>query len=277
MAQIDLKNTYIYLYDGSDLSSITAIIMTDPNASLTCTPLHMASPAAPITITFVDPGASSSALEVSVSGRDITVSLETDGGSSIISTGDEMKAALDANATVASWISVATSGTGLGTANAKAKITLTTNASNHYVQVKVLDGNLTYDEKRGVESTLDRGTLDSIRNADDEPMDVTLDFMWDYLSSGSSTPPATVEEVLKKLAPADDWFNASTDPCTPHSVNIAIANAQECVGVDDEVIEILEFYYESLNHDLDDGSVSITGRANKTQATAVRVTTALTP
>lgn len=277
MAQIDLKNTTVYVYDGSDLTNATVLNSAAANADLTITPVHMASPAGPITITVVDPGAASQALSVSLVGRDITVNLATDGGSALASTATQVKNALDGNAAIAALISTAVEGTGAGLVDAFAKTTLTANGTNNYLQVKIGEGNLTYSEKRPVVFTRDRGLLDTVREDDDDPMDVTLDFTWEFLASASGATVPSVEEALRNEGPANDWINGSSDPCTPFAVNIAIVNDVTCGGDNDEIIEILEFYYEEMAHDLRAGTVSITGRANKTQATKVRVATALTP
>lgn len=65
-----------------------------------------------ITVDLVDPMAMSSPLSVTVTGKDISVSLETDGGSMIISTANEVIAAIQADFDASELVTVAATGTG---------------------------------------------------------------------------------------------------------------------------------------------------------------------
>lgn len=268
MAQIDLKNTVVYIYDGTDVGGTTALNSAAANSDLTISPKIPASPANPITITLVNPGVDGS-LSVTVSGRDITVTLAR--STTLTSTANQVKAGIEGNAAANALVSVTVEGTGAGVVDAQAKTAITDANS---ITVKIGEGNLTYSEKRPVEFTRDRGNLDTVREADDEPIDVQLDFTWDWITSESGATAPTVEEAFKGTGPASSWVNASTDPCRPRSVNIAVLNAPDCSSVGDEVIELLEFYYEELNHDMRAGQVSVTGRCNRTVAVVSRLAAA---
>lgn len=265
MAQIDLKNTTVYIYDGDDNDNVILFDMTNANADFNVTPKIIASPANPITLTLVDPG-SDGALAVTVDGRDITATLAYATGA-VTTTAAQLKAAIEASTAANALVTITypSGHDGSGIVEAQAKTTIAGQTTNQ-IEIKIGEGNLTYSEKRPVEFTLDRGSLDEVKEADDEPMDVTFDFTWEYLSSvtGGSTP--TVEDALKKVGPAAAWVNASTDACRPHAVNIAIKNAPSCTTVPNEVVEILEFYYEDLSHDLREGAVACTGRSNRVKA-----------
>lgn len=63
-----------------------------------------------ITVTYTDPSGNSQPLVVSVSGSDIDVSVETDGGGALISTAAEVQAAIEAKAEAAALVTVANSG-----------------------------------------------------------------------------------------------------------------------------------------------------------------------
>jgi hypothetical protein len=225
----------------------------------------------------VDPAAAAQALSVEISGNDITVNLATDGLSAITSTSADVAAALNGDAVIGALVLAAEEGAGTGVVEAIAQTTLTTNGTDNFLRVKIGEGNLTYSEKRPIVFTRDRGILDTVREADDEPMDVSLDFTWEFLSSAVGATAPTVEEALKQLGPASAWVNGSSDPCTPFALNLAVCNDLTCGAEPDEVIEINEFYYEEMAHDLRAGTVSVTGRSNKTRARTARVTTVLTP
>lgn len=144
------------------------------------------------------------------------------------------------------------------------------------IEVKIGEGNLTYTESRNIEYTLDRGNLDEVREGDQVPVDVSLDFLWDYLKGPSSdstvsggTP--TIEDALKQQGAAADWTSTDSDACRPYSVDIEITNVPTPTACGDkETILLSDFRWESLDHDLRDGSVSVSGRCNITEATVTR-------
>ena len=143
------------------------------------------------------------------------------------------------------------------------------------LEVKIGEGNFQYTEQRTIEYTLDRGLLDEVREGDEVPVDVTLDAIWDYISGGTATGAVpTVEDALKRRGPAAAWVSTDADSCRPYAVDLCIDYQPDCsassVTQPDELITISDFRYEQIDHDLRAGTLSITGRANVTEATAVR-------
>jgi hypothetical protein len=140
------------------------------------------------------------------------------------------------------------------------------------ITVKIGEGNLTYSEKRNIEYTLDRGILDEVREGDQVPVDVKLDFVWEYITGGTgsgSTP--TVEDALKMTGGASDWVSTDTDECRPAACDIEVTYLPQPARCgDQEVITLADFRYEELSHDLRNGTVSVSGRCNITAATVVR-------
>jgi len=140
------------------------------------------------------------------------------------------------------------------------------------LDVKIGEGNLTYSESRNIQYTLDRGKLDEVRNGDEVPVDVKLDFTWEYLR-GSSTSGGTpsVEEALKKIGNAVSWVSSDSDACRPYAVDIVVVYAPTPASCGDkETITLADFRYEKLDHDMKAGTVSVTGKCNITQANVVR-------
>lgn len=136
------------------------------------------------------------------------------------------------------------------------------------IEVKLGNGNLTYDEKVIREYIKDRGLLDTVRDGDEEPMDVRIDAQWEKLTGGagpSGTP--TVEDALKQRGPASDWESTSADECEPYCVDIEIVNAPPCGEAGEETILLPEFRYESINHDMRGGTLAIVGKCNAKEAT----------
>jgi hypothetical protein len=131
------------------------------------------------------------------------------------------------------------------------------------VYIKIGEGNLTYDEKRNIIYVKDRGFLDTTKLGDDEPIDVAIDFTWEFLTSPAGSPPPTVEEALKKTGNASNWVSTSVDPCEPYAVDIVMLNIPPCVGATDaENLTLPEFRWLSLDHDLRAGRVSVRGTCN---------------
>jgi len=147
-----------------------------------------------------------------------------------------------------------------------------TGSAQQSLEVKIGEGNLTYDEKRNINYVLNRSVLDTVKEGDEEPMDVRFDFTWEFLkavsTTGAGTP--TIEDVLKQRGEASAWVSSSSDPCEPFAVDVEVHYVPPCGGELDEVITLPDFRYTSLAHDLRAGTVAVTGQCNATQAVDVR-------
>ena len=268
MAQIDLKEATIKIFDGTLGTATLNSVAVDSDLVVTAVSRHIGTDK--ISITLVDPGTASAALSVAVTGRDIVVNLATSTASAITSTAAQVKTAIDALPAAAALVTVALETAGAGVVDAIAKTTLD---GQNSISIKIGEGNLTYSEKRPIEITRDRGSLDTVRLADEEPMDVSLDILWEFITSetgGAVTP----EDALKKIGEAATWVSTADDQCQPYSVDIEVHNAPACTGTDDEIIILEEYYWETLDHDLRAGTVASSGRCNRTLASVRRVAAA---
>lgn len=131
------------------------------------------------------------------------------------------------------------------------------------------EGNLSYTERVNREYVLDRGVIHGVRNGDEEPVDVSMDFMWEFIRAATGEPP-TVEDALKKRGEASNWVSSGSDPCEPFCVDIVVIYTPPCAGVATETIILKEFRYEDLEHDLRGGTVSVSGKCNVREATVTR-------
>jgi hypothetical protein len=140
------------------------------------------------------------------------------------------------------------------------------------ITIKIGEGNLTYSEKRNMEYTLDRGILDEVREGDEVPMDVSFDFVWEFISGGGSSSDVSVEDALKQINGAAGWVSTDADLCRPYCVDIEVVYAPSPVACSTELETILfsEFRWESLDHDIRAGTISCSGRCNSKVATATR-------
>lgn len=139
---------------------------------------------------------------------------------------------------------------------------------SNQLDIKVGNGNVTYDEHNPMEYIKDRGKLDSVRKADEEPIDVRLDIQWDYLTGSGDTTP---EDALKQRGGASGWVSTGADPCEPYSIDIVLLNDVQCAGPNnDETITLAEFRWETISHDPKAGTLSVSGKCNVREAVAVR-------
>lgn len=138
------------------------------------------------------------------------------------------------------------------------------------IEVKIGDGNVTFKESRPITYELDKGNLDTVREGDQVPVDVSLGFNWEWVKSDGSEAITPVE-ALKKEGAAAAWVTSSSDACEPYAVDLEITLAPRCSdGTKGEVILLSDFRYEELNFDLKAGQISCTGKCNVTKATYTR-------
>ncbi len=265
MAQIDIKNATVRVLDGTRGTAVLNSGASDADLTFTAVSTHVGSDQ--IRVRLVNPGTPSASLSVVVSENDITVNLATSTASAITSTAADVRTAILASPAAAALVTVALETVGAGVVDAFGYTAL---AGQNWVEVKIGDGNLTYSESRPVEFTLNRGVLDTVKLADEEPLSVSMDATWEYLTASTGGTP-TVEDVMKRRGEAAAWVSTSDDPCQPYCVDIEIHNAPGCVGNDDEIITIEEFYFETVDHDLREGTLNFSGRANRKFATVRRV------
>jgi hypothetical protein len=138
------------------------------------------------------------------------------------------------------------------------------------LEVRIGEGNLTYDEKKPRKYRLNRGLIDSVKNDDQVPLDLTMDFVWDHIIGVMNDPP-TVEEALKQIGNASNWVTSDPDPCLPYCVDIIVLYTPLCATVEPERIQLSKFRYDSLAHDVKNGSVAMKGSCNIASPIVTRV------
>jgi hypothetical protein len=143
---------------------------------------------------------------------------------------------------------------------------------SEFIEVNISEGNLTYTERRNIEYRRNRGLLDDVRLGDEEPVDVSIDALWEFLRADTGEDPS-IEDALKQRGEASAWVSTDSDTCRPYAVDIEIYLAHPCGATKAEVILLSDFRYEEIQHDAREGQLSITGKCNVTEATVTRVTT----
>jgi hypothetical protein len=141
---------------------------------------------------------------------------------------------------------------------------------SHTLSVKLGEGNFTYDEKRNIQYLLDRGKLDTVREGDEIPVDISLDSVWEEITTqGVSGAAPSVEDAMKQRGPASGWTSSSSDPCEPYAVDIEVEHDPNCTGMR-EILTFSDFRWESVAHDMKAATIRFSGKANVTQAAATR-------
>ncbi len=129
------------------------------------------------------------------------------------------------------------------------------------IEVKIGDGNLTWTVNREFEYLLDRGDLDTVREADQVPLDVTLDMVYEFITTGTDNI-VTPYDALNGVGGADEWVSSSDDPCEPYAVTLEIEHDPPCGSEETEITTLTDFRYDTLEADLSAATVVATGRCN---------------
>ncbi len=137
------------------------------------------------------------------------------------------------------------------------------------IDIKVGDGNITYTEANEYEYDLDRGVLDTVRAGDEVPMDVSLDFVYEYITTGTSEAVSPMD-ALKKIGGASEWRSSSSDACEPYAVDLEIVHTPICTTQAIETTIFSDFRSDSREVDLGEASVAVSGRCNVTQPIVTR-------
>ena len=140
------------------------------------------------------------------------------------------------------------------------------------IEVTIGEGNITWTERRNIDYVLNRGTLDEVREGDQVPVEVSMDFIFEYIKGGSASAGIpSVEDAVKRLNAAAAWTSTDADACRPFAVDIELANVPSPSGCGDtETITLADFRYEEIQHDLRAATVSMSGRCNILRPTVVR-------
>lgn len=146
------------------------------------------------------------------------------------------------------------------------------NVLQNEIELVVGEGNLTYTEKKAREYKKNKGKLYSVRNGDEDPVEVSFSLYWEFLKSSiPDNEPPTFEECLKKKGQASTWVTSdSADPCAPFAVDIVIRHTPPCTDIANEEISFAKFRYEELSHNAKDGTIECKGSANITEPELAR-------
>jgi hypothetical protein len=137
------------------------------------------------------------------------------------------------------------------------------------VEIKVGDGDVTYTENSEYNYDLDRGDLDTVREGDQVPIDVSFDIVYEHITTGTSETISPMD-ALKRKGSAADWVSSATDKCEPYSVDVEVIHTPPCGTSQTETTIFPDFRSESREVSFSDSVISISGRCNATEPIVTR-------
>ena len=137
------------------------------------------------------------------------------------------------------------------------------------LEVRIGEGNLSYTENREYQYLLDRGELDTVREGNDQPLEVKLEFVYEFVTTGTNEDISPVD-AIKRIGAADEWVSSSADACEPYAIDVVVEHVPPCGGFQTETTTLADFRYEALEYNLNDATIAVSGRCNITSATVVR-------
>jgi hypothetical protein len=139
------------------------------------------------------------------------------------------------------------------------------------IEIRIGEGNVTWTEAKEYEYVLDKGNLDTVREGDQQPVEVTIDLMYEFYTNGSGGDwlPSPID-FLKRQAEAANLASTSDDPCEPFAIDIYVEYDPPCGSELNENYTFPDFRYESLEFDVREATISVSGRCNAVQPTVAR-------
>jgi len=136
--------------------------------------------------------------------------------------------------------------------------------------IKLGAGNCTIGAHHAREYFKDRGKLDSVRDADQAPVDVKIDGTWEFLRAVAGAGVPTPMEVFRKIGEAAAWVTAGADACEPFALIVEITNDPLGSTVKTEVITLDEFRPDTIDGDPKAATFSVAGRCKILRPAAAR-------
>jgi hypothetical protein len=139
------------------------------------------------------------------------------------------------------------------------------------LEVNIGEGNMTWTETKEYEYLRNRGDLDTVKEGDEQPCEMSMDFVYDYIRTQSGQT-ITPYDAFKQEGEASEWVSAAADLCEPYAVDVLAKHCVPCGTDEDEDVLFTDFRQESLEFDIGEASVSVSGRCNAQAPTITRST-----
>lgn len=140
---------------------------------------------------------------------------------------------------------------------------------NQRLEINIGEGNMTWTEAKEYEYLRDRGNLDTVKEGDEQPVSLNLEFVYEYVrtQSGKTITPV---DAIKQLGEASEWVSSAADLCEPYAIDILAKHCVPCGTDYDEDILFVDFRWESLDYDLQAATISVSGQCNVSSPTVTR-------
>ena len=129
------------------------------------------------------------------------------------------------------------------------------------VEIKVGEGDVTYTEKNDYKYDLDRGDLDTVREGDQQPMDVKFSLVYEHITTGTSEDISPMD-ALKRKGGAAAWVSSATDKCEPYAIDVEVEHAPPCGTSQSETTTFPDFRSESREISFKDSTITVSGKCN---------------
>ena len=134
------------------------------------------------------------------------------------------------------------------------------------VEIKVGDGDLKYTEADEYIYDSERGLLDTVRKGDDQPMEVSMNFIFDQVKSGTGEVITPIE-ALKGSGNASEWVTSSSELCDPYAVDVLVRDVRVCIAGESRDYLFPDFRCEKRDYSFKDASIAVNGKCNVTEPT----------
>jgi len=137
------------------------------------------------------------------------------------------------------------------------------------IEIQIGDGDINWTEAREFIYDLDRDQLDTVRQGQDQPLEIDLAFIFEYVTTESGQAITPVD-ALKRQGEATEWVSSSADLCEPYAVDIYVLHCVPCGTDQDQDFLFQDFRFESLEFSIQDALISVSGRCNVTEVLTTR-------
>ncbi len=129
------------------------------------------------------------------------------------------------------------------------------------ITIKIGEGDLSWTEAREIIYDRDRDLLDTTRLGEEQPVEVDLAFVFDFVTTESGQAITPVD-ALKRTGEATEWVSSAADLCEPYSIDFFVVHCVPCGTEQDQDFTFQDFRYESLEYSIQDATISVSGSCN---------------
>jgi hypothetical protein len=135
--------------------------------------------------------------------------------------------------------------------------------------IKIGDGDVTYTESTEYSYDLDRGDLDTVREGNQVPMEVALNFTYEHITTGTGEVISPMD-AIKRKGGAAEWVSSATDKCEPYAVDVKIVHTPPCGTAETETTIFPDFRSEKREPNFKDSNISVSGKCNAVEPIVTR-------